>query len=286
MSKRVIDVSEHNGVINWVVVKKNVDGAILRCGYGDNIKAQDDKMFARNLAECERLGIPHGVYLYSYATTETQAKSELEHILRLIKGHKFELPIYLDVEENGTQKFAAKACKIVCDGLKAAGYDTGVYASLSWWDNYLKNITAYNRWVAQWGSKCTYNGKYQMWQYTESGRIDGVLGNVDINYFYEDFAKSAKTTKKTVDEIAAEVIAGKWGNGNKRKSRLEAAGYSYTAVQLAVNRLLAAKKSNTEIAREVIAGKWGNGTDRENRLKAAGYDYAAVQAEVNKIMKG
>ena len=98
MSNLIIDVSYHNGVINWERVKASgCAGAILRCGYGDDIASQDDKQWIRNLAECERLGIPVGVYLYSYATCDRQAKSELEHILRLIKGHTFQLPIFIDV---------------------------------------------------------------------------------------------------------------------------------------------------------------------------------------------
>ncbi len=97
------------------------------------------------------------------------------------------------------------------------------------------------------------------------------------------------TKKKTLDEIAKEVIAGKWGNGEDRKKRLKVAGYDPTAVQKKVNELLKAntssKKSNTEIAKEVIAGKWGNGTERKKRLTAAGYDYTAIQKEVNRLLK-
>lgn len=95
------------------------------------------------------------------------------------------------------------------------------------------------------------------------------------------------TSKKTVAQLADEVLAGKWGNGPDRKSRLTAAGYDYDAVQSAVNAKLSgqkAKKSNTEIAKEVIAGKWGNGADRRKRLEAAGYNYAAVQQIVNKLI--
>lgn len=98
---------------------------------------------------------------------------------------------------------------------------------------------------------------------------------------------SASTPSKTVDEIAKEVIAGKWGNGQDRKDRLTKAGYDYTAVQNRVNALLGkteTKKSIDEIAREVIAGKWGNGSDRKKRLKAAGYDYKAVQKRVNELL--
>jgi hypothetical protein len=96
--------------------------------------------------------------------------------------------------------------------------------------------------------------------------------------------------KKTVNEIAKEVIAGKWGNGDDRKSRLTAAGYDATAVQNEVNSILKGNTAQTqktvnEIAKEVIAGKWGNGNDRKNRLTAAGYDATAVQNEVNRLLK-
>lgn len=286
MGNKIIDVSEHNGFIDWAAVQKNVNGAILRCGYGDNIASQDDRQFARNLSECERLGIPYGVYLYSYARNEAQAKSELEHILRLIKGHKPDYPVFLDVEENGTQSFAARACEIVCNGLKAAGYNAGVYASLSWWNTHLKNVTAYPRWVAQWATKCTYTGTYLMWQYSETGRVNGITGNVDMNIYYGETAAN-KSALRPIKEIALEVLAGKWGNGLERKKKLEAAGYVYNDVQRAVNELVKAtgKKTVTELAREVIAGKWGNGADRKKRLEAAGYNYAAVQAAVNKLLR-
>ena len=102
-----------------------------------------------------------------------------------------------------------------------------------------------------------------------------------------DSKPASGTGKKTVAQLADEVLAGKWGNGADRKSRLTAAGYDYDAVQNAVNAKLSgqkAKKSNTEIAKEVIAGKWGNGADRRKRLEAAGYNYAAVQAIVNKLI--
>lgn len=90
--------------------------------------------------------------------------------------------------------------------------------------------------------------------------------------------------RKTNEEVAAEVIAGKWSNGNARKVRLKAAGYNPSVIQALVNKALKStpKKSTATIVSEVIAGKWGNGTERERRLKAAGYNYAVVQAEVNR----
>ena len=100
----------------------------------------------------------------------------------------------------------------------------------------------------------------------------------------------AKTTvsSKSIDELAQEVIQGKWGNGEERKNRLISAGYDYSAVQAKVNELMGgieSTKSVDQLAREVIYGYWGNGQDRKNRLTAAGYDYSAVQNRVNELLK-
>ena len=207
-SKFVIDVSQHQGTINWNTVKDKIDGAIIRCGYGDDLPEQDDTQFARNLSECERLGIPCGVYLYSYAMTEAQAKSELAHVLRLIKEHKFELPIFIDVEEGGSEQFCARACRIVCEGLKKAGFLPGVYSSLSWWNSCLTEIKEYTRWVAHWNPTCGYTGEYLIWQYGTS-KVDGINGEVDSNYYYGDFGKTSveksisdnSTTPKTTTKM-------------------------------------------------------------------------------------
>ena len=95
---------------------------------------------------------------------------------------------------------------------------------------------------------------------------------------------------KMVDEVASEVIAGKWGNGNERKKKLIAAGYNYTIIQNKVNEIAnsackSEKKSNTQIAKEVIAGKWGNGKERKDKLIAAGYNYTEIQKVVNKLVR-
>lgn len=101
-------------------------------------------------------------------------------------------------------------------------------------------------------------------------------------------AGNTTASTKSVTEVAKEVVAGKWGNGEDRKNRLVAAGYNYTEVQNQVNTILkgtTATKSVTEVAKEVIAGKWGNGADRKDRLIAAGYNYNAVQNKVNELLK-
>ena len=191
------------GTIDWNKVKDKIDGAIIRCGYGDDIALQDDTQYARNLAECQRLGIPYGVYIYSYATTENQAKSELAHFLRLIKRHKPVLGTFLDVEEDDCHNFAPRVCRVVCEGLKKAGYTAGVYSSLSWWNSYLTEIKEYTRWVAHWNPTCGYAGNYQIWQYGTE-HIDGINGEVDANYYYGDFGKS-NTVSKSVPDIIYQV---------------------------------------------------------------------------------
>lgn len=297
----IIDVSEHNGALNWESLKTQIEGAIIRCGYGSNITAQDDKYWARNVSECERLGIHYGVYLYSYAATEAAARSEAEHVLRLMSGHNPELPIFYDLEEAkyGT---AARANYYAFEHeIKAAGFRCGLYTGEYYYNQYMLGTAADYRWIAKYG---TNNGQpqkkptlsdganYQLWQFTSKWMNQNMDASeiIDRSVFATMFATTtAAAVKKSVDEIAAEVIAGKWGNGTDRKNRLQAAGYDYNAVQACVDSKLSAsvkKKSVDEVAREVIAGKWGSGVDRRNRLDAAGYDYNAVQSRVNALLSG
>lgn len=291
--KTVIDVSEWQGEIDWEKVKPHISGAILRCGYGSDLTKQDDEQFKRNADECTRLGIPFGVYLYSYADNNEEAKSEAQHALRLVKPYELSYPIYLDLEEAGKTSGIIERANIFGDIIEKAGYWCGVYSSTSWWNTHLKGLERFTKWVAQWYNVCEYNGaNLDMWQYSAKGAIPGINGKVDMNYCYRDFPseilggkKTETVQKKTVNELAQEVIAGKWGAGAERKAKLEAAGYNYDSVQAEVNRLLSKKKTVTEIAKEVIAGKWSVGQERRKLLTEAGYDYDSVQKEVNKLMK-
>lgn len=189
-----IDVSYANGIIDWNAVKNNIDFAILRCGYGQDRVSQDDSQFERNASECERLGIPYGVYLYSYADSVEKAASEADHVLRLIKGHKLSYPVYYDLEDAVTGRCSndtiARMAKTFCDKIEDNGYWVGVYANLSWWNSKLTNpiFDKWVRWVAQWGVKqCEYKGAYGMWQYTSSGSVPGINGRVDMDYCYDNY---------------------------------------------------------------------------------------------------
>ena len=186
-----IDVSHHQGVINWDAVKAaGVQFAIIRCGYGMDLPEQDDSQWRRNVAECERLGIPYGVYFYSYAVTSEMAVEEGMHAVRLLEGCDPDLPVFYDMEENrqlvvGNSGLAEMA-RIFTDIVSSKGYEVGVYASRNWWNYYLTDPVFDNwyRWVADWNPTCGYNGRYEAWQYTSKGSVSGINGNVDLNYWY------------------------------------------------------------------------------------------------------
>ena len=194
MSKKGIDVSEFQGKIDWEKVKNDgIEFAILRCGYGMDFSNQDDVEYERNANECERLGIPYGVYLMSYANTVEKARSEAKHVLRLIEGHKISLGVWYDIEDNGTsgainKETLTNIINTFCNTIKNAGYKVGVYASLNWLENKIEKTIKdnYDIWVAQYYSKCEYEGKYIMWQHTSSGKVNGISTNVDMNILYED----------------------------------------------------------------------------------------------------
>lgn len=194
MSKKGIDVSEFQGKIDWEKVKNDgIEFAILRCGYGMDFLNQDDVEYERNANECERLGIPYGVYLMSYANTVEKARSEAKHVLRLIEGRKISLGVWYDIEDNGTsgainKETLTNIINTFCNTIKNAGHRVGVYASLNWLENKIERIIRdnYDIWVAQYYSKCEYEGKYIMWQHTSSGKVNGISTNVDMNILYED----------------------------------------------------------------------------------------------------
>ena len=251
-----IDVSKHNGNINWKNVKNSnkVDFAILRAGFG-KVLSQKDTKFEQNYQGCVDNNIPVGVYWYSYAKTVDEAIQEAKVCLQVLNNRKLQFPVYFDFEErsqlntgkNNVSAMADAFCKTIKDG----GYTPGLYSMKSGLTDFLTTEmkNKYTVWVAQINCKQTsYAGPYDMWQYSWKGRINGIPGDVDMSYCYNDnLGKSADvvvtpttptTPTKSVDEIAQEVLDGKWGNGADRKKRLTEAGYNYAAVQEAVNKLL------------------------------------------------
>jgi len=186
-----IDVSQFQGVIDWDTTAQYIDFAIIRCGRGSDLTAQDDTKWAVNTAACERLGIPYGVYLYSLARTDADAHSEAAHALRLLDGKHPQLPVYIDLEDSGIRDNCTKAevlrhVTIFCETLQAAGYSVGVYANRYWWTTTLDDPTydRWDRWLAVWAAETGYGGSYSTWQTCNTGRIPGIQANVDIDLRY------------------------------------------------------------------------------------------------------
>ena len=189
-----IDVSQHQGVIDWDVAKRYIDFAIIRAGYGQDIPAQDDSMFKRNADECTRLGIPFGVYLYSYAQNESDALSEARHVMRLIKDYKMAYPIYLDLEDARVGRLSnsqiEKNARVFADELQRHQYLPGFYANYFWWRTKLTGplFSRYTRWVARYADELGDDiNLFDMWQYSDKGFVGGIEGPVDLNYSFKDF---------------------------------------------------------------------------------------------------
>lgn len=207
-----IDVSEFQYQINWDAVKASgVDFAIIRIGWWNN---GVDKYFERNVAECERLGIPWGAYLYSYSMDAEDAASEANHAIDLMnqmkaKGYTPDLPVYLDLEDKEVPLDAAKLATIssTFNGkIAAAGYEPGVYASASWWKNYLTSpvFDNWSKWSAQYYSVCEAPSDPDMWQYTSSGSVPGISGPVDVNYWYGNPSFTEEAKRAELDALAEE----------------------------------------------------------------------------------
>lgn len=190
-----IDVSSYQGNIDWVKVKPYIDFAIIRCGWGNNSRRQDDTRFERNAAMCKELNIPFGVYLYSYATNLDEARSEDLHTLRLIKDKKLEYPVFLDVESkrqmNMRKEDLVEVVKYYCEEMERNGYYVGIYASLNTLRSHLDSseLDAFDKWVAEWNDRFTYKGKAGMWQHTSYEELAGIRGRVDGDIAFYDYPK-------------------------------------------------------------------------------------------------
>ena len=258
MSYKGIDVSHYDGNINWRIVKEHIDFAILRLGWIGNTHHELDTKFEIYYNECKREGIPIGIYVYNYCNSEDTVKSGAEWTVNQLKDKGIDLPIYIDMEDRSIENLGKDKLTSICIAfntvIENAGYWAGVYANLNWYTNYLNKDTIkarYTTWVAHYGiSQDRYVGQYDMLQYSDTGKISGISGNVDMDIMYRDLINEIKesntgTDRKTVEELAREVIAGKWGNGEERKIKLTNAGYDYSAVQAKVNEILGVDTSIT-----------------------------------------
>lgn len=190
----VVDVSIHNGAINWQKAKEaGVKGALIRCGYGRDFTKYDDANYSANMEGALAVGIKVGVYLYSYAKDITGAISEAEHALRLLAPYKgkLSLPVFYDVEEEDRAEGVVARVKVFCQMLRNAGYKVGVYANLHWWTTYLSSLdtTGLYVWLAKWGGDLpSFRAPIDIWQYDAYGRVPGIGSGVDMDKVYGELA--------------------------------------------------------------------------------------------------
>ncbi len=264
MCRRVIDLSKYNGrnIIDWSLIKQNVDGIIFRIGYrgySDSGRMCIDPLFKTYLSNCVKYNIPFGVYWFAQEITKEESIESANYIYNLIKDYKLSYPIYYDVEYSAAGNQTGRAdviCKSVrmncivafCEEIKRLGFTPGVYANEYWFTTKLDydTLKKYNIWCAKYNSnsgepEIAPNINYDMWQYTDKGSIPGINGKVDLNIDMSALIDNSgidSMPDKTINGIAVEVINGKWGNGDNRKQALIDAGYDYKIIQNAVNNLL------------------------------------------------
>lgn len=299
----IIDVSQWQGRIDWDALKPYINGAIIRCGFGMDQVNQDDWQWARNVAECERLGIPYDAYFYSYSNGSS-TQSEIAHCLRLLKGHHPDT-IWQDLEEWNLRSAFRRVAEEFCAAMEAAGYHAGIYCGQEFWGNELKGFDIYEKWIPAYGRnvggrmypeyKPTIGLPMAAWQYTSTAMFLGINGNVDNSVFYRPFPRGTVKTEPAAEkgtsgtekgtaptgstlELAEQVMLGRYGCDD---ARAQALGIRYDEVQAFINHIYGT--SSYDLAKEVLTGKYGNGETRKAVLNGR---YLEVQELVNYLVGG
>jgi len=193
MEYKGIDISKYQGNVDFKKVKDTgMQFVIARIGYGmyDN---QKDPKFEEYYKGATDNNLPIGVYLYSYALSVEDAEKEADVVLKWLNKRRINLPVYYDIEDKSQQVLSKQTltdmCIAFCTKIEKAGYWAGIYANKYWLTTFLDSKILeekYTIWVAQYNTENTYKGKYDMWQYTSSGKVNGINGNVDMNILYRD----------------------------------------------------------------------------------------------------
>lgn len=203
----VIDVNGHDGLIDWDSAKEHIEGVIIRIGYGNDYAYQDDKQAVQNMDECERLGIPYGVYIYSYAMTMQETESEISHTLRMLKGRNPVRGVWFDMEDADEYKknhgmdvyseedrtLLTDICIRFIDEMHSRGYITGVYANYDYYKNVLDTnrlsmTEGFNMWLAHWDVE-EPDMDCMMWQFGAYRIGDHEF---DGNIYYADYSSPYK----------------------------------------------------------------------------------------------
>ena len=253
-----IDVSEHNGTIQWAKVKPHISFAMIRGGYGKNTV---DEKFKINALGCTNNKIPFGVYWFSYAINANDAVKEAKKCLSVIKSFTLSLPVAFDFEYDSIEyakkrgvtidgKLMCEIAKAFLDEIKNAGYDVLLYTNPDLWSKGFKKLSGqYNIWCAHWGAEKP--GVFcDIWQDSCSGTIEGVSTKVDTDISYKYFPLNDPTSntdkvnavvqkyKEKYSTVATEIINGKYGNGNQRKAKLIAQQLDPNYAQDMVNAMM------------------------------------------------
>lgn len=204
--KNGIDISKHNGNIDFQKVKAaGYDFVIIRAGIG--ISTPKDPMFEANYAKAKAVGLNVGAFWFLRSLTPADARQEARTFISVLNGKMFEYPVYLDLENDpnygyyplktGKENCSAMV-KAFCEEVEKAGYFVGLYTSKSVLDTLIDDSvkSKFTIWCAQWASKCTYTGNYGIWQKSETGRVSGINGNVDLDESYQDFPATIKSLGK------------------------------------------------------------------------------------------
>lgn len=191
----IIDVSRYQGTIDWDKVKASgIGGAMLKTvstnkSFGG---IYIDPQFERNYSECKRLGIPVGVYYYTYAQDQATSDKELAKLKEAITGKTFELPVAVDVEDNKLKPLSASALSALVSYAAKTIESWGLYAMVYTYTYYANTeldmdaLSAFDLWIADYTGKRP-SRKHGMWQYTSKATVSGISGNVDKNHVYKDY---------------------------------------------------------------------------------------------------
>lgn len=222
-AKLGIDVSKWNKEIDWEAVKEEgVEFAIIRCGYRGAASGVlvIDPMYEENIQGAIDAGIPVGVYFFTQALDETEAVEEASMVISLIEEYDVDYPVFLDSESAGGSgradglgaKERTAAHEAFLKTIRAAGYETGVYASRNWLNDRINvtDLSGYKTWLAEYADVPAYDGYYDMWQYTSKGTVNGISTNVDLNLCYMNIDTSINHAKGAAGYSG--VVSGDSGN--------------------------------------------------------------------------
>ena len=259
---RGIDVSNFQGTIDWNQVKAaGIEFAILKVG---PVYGKPDSTFERNATECERLGIPYGVYYYSYARSVADANKEADRTLAWLGGHHPSLPVYYDLEDNYilqdpnfSKDKLAQIAQTFCNRMEAVGFKSGIYANLNWFNNYLNSpsLSGYDHWVAQYNWRCDYAGSYSFWQYSSSGNVPGVNGRCDMNYCFNGSFLNVDDGKMHI-QYEAHVSNIGWMSSKRDGSTAGTTGQSKAVEDLKVSILNPEEDGSVQVDAHVSGIGW------------------------------